>query len=179
MERAWGIASESGSEELKAAVIIEGCAGTVSPGEPWLTRAEDMIAGLEEGSVGRVLLTAMLCYVRCRDPGPRARELAEWAMARLGRLDSSGRRVVTEYCIPVIAASSPAERVVDLARGSVADARASGNEFEVIETLSVLRRASSPQVTWWPARPRLESTRNWSARCGSPGSWQGWSSAGR
>jgi hypothetical protein len=62
-------------------------------------------------------------------------------MARVARLDPAGRRAVTEYCIPVIGASSPAERVVDLARGSLADARASGNEFEVIEALSVLRRA--------------------------------------
>jgi tetratricopeptide (TPR) repeat protein len=61
-------------------------------------------------------------------------------MARVVRLAPAERRAVTEYCISVIAASSPVERVVDLARGSLADARESGNEFEVIEALSVLRR---------------------------------------
>jgi DNA-binding SARP family transcriptional activator len=140
LEQAWARASAIGSEELRADVILEGCAATVDPGEPWVLRAEEVHARLEEDSDRRVMLTAILCYVRAREPGERAKELAEWAMARVSRLEPADRRAVTEYCISVIAASSPAERVVDLARGVVVEARESGNEFEVIEALSVLRR---------------------------------------
>jgi DNA-binding SARP family transcriptional activator len=140
LEQAWSRASASGSDVLRADVIVEGCAATVDPCEPWVSRAEEVLVRLEEDSDRRVMLTAILCYVRAREPGERAKELAEWAMARVARLQPAERRVVTEYCISVIAASSPAERAVDLARGAAADARESGNEFEVIEALSVLRR---------------------------------------
>jgi DNA-binding SARP family transcriptional activator len=140
LEQAWSRATASGSDVLLADVIVEGCAATVDPCEPWVSRAEEVLARLEEDSERRVMLTAILCYVRSREPGERAKDLAEWAMARVARLQPVERRVVTEYCISVIAASSPAERVVDLARGMVVDARESGNEFEVIEALSVLRR---------------------------------------
>lgn len=140
LEQAWARATAAGSEELRADVIREGCAATVEPVEPWVSRTEEVLARLDEESDRRVILTATLCYVRSRDPGEHARDLAEWAMARVARLGPAERRVVTEYCISVIAASSPVERVVDLARGAAADARESGNEFEVIEALSVLRR---------------------------------------
>jgi tetratricopeptide (TPR) repeat protein len=140
LEQAWERAAASGSDELRAEVIVEGCAATVDPTEPWPSRIEEVMVGLDEGSHRRVVLTAILCHIRSREPGERGKELAEWAMARVVRLAPAERRAVTEYCISVIAASSPVERVVDLARGSLADARESGNEFEVIEALSVLRR---------------------------------------
>lgn len=140
LEQAWDRASDVGSEELRADVIREACAATVDPSELWVSRAEEVVTGLREDSDRRVVLTAILCHVRSREPGERARQLAEWAMARLARLGPADRRAVTEYTISVIAASSPVERVVDLARAGAADARESGNEFEVIEALSVLRR---------------------------------------
>ena len=82
-------------------------------------------------------------------------------MARVALLDPAERRVATEHCLSVIGASSPIERVVDLARGALDDARASGNVFEVIEALSVLRRAQLSAADVWPARRRHGSTRTW------------------
>jgi DNA-binding SARP family transcriptional activator len=140
LEQAWARASASGSEELRADVIVEGCSGTVNPTAPWPSRAEEVVARLGESSDRRVMLTAILCHVASREPGDDAKQLAEWGMTRIACVAPADRRVVTQFCIPVIAASSPVERVVDLARGSLVDARRSGDEFDVIETLSVLRR---------------------------------------
>lgn len=140
LEEAWVRARAAASPELAADVIVEGCAPTVSPQEPWPTRAEEVDAQLEETSTRRVLLTAIVCNARASESGERAHRLAEWAMARVALLEPAQRRGVTEYCLSVISASSPVERVVDLARGSLNDARASGNVFEVIQALSVLRR---------------------------------------
>jgi len=141
VEQAWGQACRLGDPELRADVIIEGCAGIMFPAEPWPSRAESTIAELGETCAHRIHLTALLCYMRSGEPGDRARPLAEWALARTAQLAPRGRCAVIEYCLPVVAASSPVERVVDLARAALAAARAEGSVFELIEALSVLRRA--------------------------------------
>ena len=140
LEEAWERASETGAPELLADVVVEGCGGTVSPAEPWPSRATAISAQLDESSERRVLLTAIMCHVSASEVGDRARRLAEWALARASTLGPLDRRTVIEYCLSAVSASSPIERVVDLARAALDDARAGGNVFELVEALSVLRR---------------------------------------
>lgn len=142
LEDTWVRAERADVVDLMAAVIVEGFLGAVVPPEPWPTRAETTARLLDDSSDRKVVLTALLCHFHSGRSGDDARALAEWSMARTSRLSSSDRREVTECCLPVIAASSPIERIVGLARVSLAEARASGEVLEVIQGLSVMRRTA-------------------------------------
>ncbi|MFN8104271.1 MAG: BTAD domain-containing putative transcriptional regulator [Acidimicrobiia bacterium] len=141
LEDAWRHAAVTGDAELAAEVVIEGCAGTVDPAAAWITRAEATVDRLDETSPRRVLLTALLSYAWSSEPGDRARRMAEWALARAPALEPSERRAVMEFAFLAVLASSPIERVVDLARTGLAAARVGGSVFELIEALSVVRIA--------------------------------------
>lgn len=141
LEDAWRHAGTCGDPELAAQVVNEATTATVIPAEPWLSRAEATVEQLEGTSERLVLLNALLSYAYSTRPGDRARGMAEWALARAPSLASSEQRAVLEYTLLVVTASSPVERVVDLARAGVEAARSGGSVFELIEALSLMRIA--------------------------------------
>lgn len=141
LEDAWRHAVTCGDPELAAQVVNEATTATVIPAEPWLSRAEVTVLQLAETSERLVLLNALLSYAYSARPGDRARAMAEWALARAPSLAPSEQRSVLEYTLLVVTASSPVERVVDLARTGLEAARAGGSVFELIEALSLMRIA--------------------------------------
>ncbi|MBV6509723.1 MAG: hypothetical protein JJLCMIEE_02821 [Acidimicrobiales bacterium] len=141
LEQAWALATDGGEATLLAEVVVESFAGTLYAAEPWPTRAELVRQQLDEASPLRVVLTAIASHAFSGEPGDRALRLAEWALARTATLGPVDRRTVIEYCLAVIGATSPVERVVDLARSCLSAARETGDAFELVEALSNLRRA--------------------------------------
>src|SRR5262249_36175843 len=81
LESAWSGADASGDAELAAEVVIEGCAVAGYPTGQWLARIEATRDRLDPSTRGHLMLTAVLCHTLAREPGDRARELAEWAVA--------------------------------------------------------------------------------------------------
>ncbi|MCC7075838.1 MAG: AAA family ATPase [Acidimicrobiia bacterium] len=151
LEDAWGRATACADTELQAWVVIEGCAGTVNPAEPWITRASEVIPQLSESSARRIVLSAILAYHRSGEPGQESRDMAEWALARSAPLPPLERRLVLECCVLALVAWSPVERLLDLTRMELDAARASGSPFEVIEALSLTRfaRLSAGDLAGW------------------------------
>ena len=141
LEEAWRRAKEMADVDLAADVVDEGCSGIIVPAEPWPSRAAEMCALLDEECDRRVVFTSVLSRVRSQEPGETARQLAEWALARVSRLRPGDRCTVIECGIAAVGASSPIERVVDLARAGLGAAREARDAMHVIEALSVLRRA--------------------------------------
>jgi hypothetical protein len=141
LESAWAHANEAEDPELLADVIVEGCASAAYPSATWLTRIEDVRERLDEDSRGRLMLTAVLCHVEALRPGDSARRLAEWAVARMHAFGPIERHTVLMHATQVLGASSPIERVVDLARGACDAAREAGSAAELVVALSVLRLA--------------------------------------
>jgi tetratricopeptide (TPR) repeat protein len=139
LERAWQHANDADDAELLADVIIEGCASAGYPSDGWLTRIESVRDRLAEDSRGRLMLTAVYCHVLSLRPGDTARQLAEWALARSATFGPIERHTVLMHVEQVLSASSPIERIVDIARGSVDAAREAGKSSEVVVALSMLR----------------------------------------
>lgn len=141
LEEAWALASDAGEAALLAEVVVESFAGTVNAADPWPSRAEAVRGQLDETSPSRVVLAAITSHAFAGEPGDRALQLAEWALARSTTLGPVDRRTVLEYCLAAIGACSPVERVLDLARSCLSAARETGDAFELVQALSVLRRA--------------------------------------
>jgi hypothetical protein len=87
------------------------------------------------------VLTAIQGEILSAFPGDEARQLCEWAVARADSFGPIEKHTVLMHSIAVIGASSPIERVVDIARAACDAARASGASAELVEGLSQLRRA--------------------------------------
>jgi DNA-binding SARP family transcriptional activator len=141
LEEAWTAAVVVDDPELLADVIIEGCSGAVYPAEQWHSRVAAVRGRLEESSRGRLVLTAIQGEILSAFPGDQARELCEWAVARADSYGPIEKHTVLMHSIAVIGASSPIERVIDMARAACDAARTSGASAELVEGLSQLRRA--------------------------------------
>jgi DNA-binding SARP family transcriptional activator len=139
LERAWQHAHDADDAELLADVIIEGCASAGYPSDAWLARIEEIRDRLPEDSRGRLMLTAVYCHVLSLRPGDTARQLAEWSLARSAAFGPIERNIVLMHVTQVLGASSPIERIVDIARGAVDAAREAGKSAEVAVALSMLR----------------------------------------
>jgi tetratricopeptide (TPR) repeat protein len=138
---AWARANELDDPEIAADVIIEGCATAGYPSEAWLDRITEVRAKLDPSSRGYLMLSAVLCHVLSLRPGDEARQLAEWAVARCRSFGPIERHTVLMHALQVLGASSPIERIVDLARGACDAARETGSAAELTVALSMLRLA--------------------------------------
>jgi len=141
LEAAWEHASELGDVALLADIVIEGCSLDNSPLPPWPARVEQMRGVLAGDTRGALLLAAIQAAMLAGEPGDTARELAEWALARADSFGPRERYFVLLHATMALGASSPIERVVDLARRSREAATEAGNAFELVTALSVLRLA--------------------------------------
>ena len=139
LESAWTRAMRLDDAELLADVVIEGCSLLNLPTDPWPERIVLVRARLDEDSRGRLLLTALEAAVLATRPGDRARELAEWSVARSDAFGPIEKHVVMMHATLALSASNPIERVVELARAACDAARDAGTSFELVEALSVLR----------------------------------------
>jgi len=139
LERAWEHACAIDDVELLADVVIEGCSLDNNPLDPWPARVEQVRVRLDDDTRASLLLTAIQAAVLAGTPGDTARQLAEWAVARADRFGPIERHVVLMHATIALGASSPIERVVELARGARDAAREAGNTFELVSALSVLR----------------------------------------
>jgi tetratricopeptide (TPR) repeat protein len=111
------------------------------PNPPWRERMAPLLEQLDETSRGRLLLSAIQSTVLATRPGDAARELGEWTVARADAFGPYEKKFVLMHATMSLGASSPIERVVDLARGAVDAAREGGTASELVETLSMLRLA--------------------------------------
>jgi DNA-binding SARP family transcriptional activator len=141
LEEAWAAGVVVDDPELLADVIIEGCSGAVYPEAHWHPRVEAVRKRTDEASRGRLVLTAIQGEIFSAYPGDAARQLCEWAVARADTFGPMEKHTVLMHSIAVIGASSPIERVIDMARAACDAARASGASAELVEGLSQLRRA--------------------------------------
>ncbi len=92
LDEAWKLANEIDDVELLAGVVNEGLSGVVVPVAPWPSRAAAVGERLDETSDQRILFTAVLARVRSQEVGDKARELAEWALARASTVGERDRR---------------------------------------------------------------------------------------
>lgn len=141
LEQAWTLATATDDPDLMAEVVSEGMSGWVLPPEPWPDRAESACARLPDSSSARAVLTSVLSRVHARHDSDRARQMAEWALARVPSIDVRDRPTVIIYCLSAIGAFSAVERVADLTRSAVEAARASGDAVDILLSLSQLRLA--------------------------------------
>ena len=102
---------------------------------------EQVRVRLGDETRGALLLAAIRAAVLAGTPGDDARQLAEWALARADSFGPMERHMVLMHATIVLGASSPIERIVELARGARDAAREAGNTFELVSALSVLRLA--------------------------------------
>src|SRR5262249_32789341 len=82
LERAWNHAYDIRDYELLADVAVEARSGTTLPSDRWTPRIEEVVVALDETSRGRLLASCLMAHSMSLQPGDRARELAEWALAR-------------------------------------------------------------------------------------------------
>jgi len=139
LEDAWQRALELADAELLAAVVIEGCSTPGQPPTKWGERIEPVRERTSEDSRGRLMLTAVLAAEAAHQPGDRAYELAEWALARRDAFDHAARHWVLMHSVQGLQARSPIERVVQLHQATCEVAQEAGDLVALMAATSQLR----------------------------------------